>query len=149
MEQERLAARAEDAFKALAAEALQRNNSSFLQLARTQLEQFQTGAREDLERRQQAVEQIVKPVHESLQQVGRAGARAGEGARAQAYGALEQQLKSSAESQERLRAETGSLVTALRAPHVRGRWGEMQLRSVVELAGMVDALRLRRAEDDA
>src|SRR5688500_13842818 len=70
VEQERLAARAEDAFQALAAEALQRNNASFLQLARTQLEQFQTGAREDLERRQQAVEQIVKPVHESLEKVG-------------------------------------------------------------------------------
>lgn len=136
-EQERLAARAEDAFRALAAEALQHNNTSFLELARTQLERFQTGACEDLERRQQAVEQIVKPVHESLEKVG-AEVKLLEQVRRQDYGKLGEQLRTVSETQERLRAETGSLVTALRAPSVRGRWGEMQLRRAVELAGMLD-----------
>jgi DNA recombination protein RmuC len=136
-EQERLAARAEDAFRALAAEALQRNNTSFLDLARTQLERFQAGAREDLDRRRQAVDELIKPIRDSLERVD-GQVRQLEKAREHAFGALTQQLKSLADSQERLRAETGNLVTALRAPHVRGRWGEVQLRNVIELTGMLE-----------
>ncbi len=123
-------------FKALSAEALQRNNTSFLELARTQLERFQTVARNDLEQRQKAVEQLVSPIKESLEKVD-GQVRSLEQARREAYGSLTQQLQSLAESQDKLRLETSSLVTALRAPHVRGRWGEMQLKRVVEMAGMV------------
>ena len=136
-EQEAIAARAEASFKALAAEALQRNNSSFLDLARTQLERFQAGAREDLDRRRQAVDELVKPMRESLERVD-GQVRQLERAREHAFGALTQQLKSLADSQDRLRTETGNLVTALRAPHVRGRWGEVQLRNVIEHTGMLE-----------
>jgi len=101
-------------FKALSAEALQRNNDSFLQLARSQLE----------------------PIAETLK-VFDQKTQALDQERQRAYGTLTEQVKALAEGQERLRAETGSLRTALRAPHVRGRWGEIQLKRVVELAGML------------
>lgn len=125
-----------NAFKALSAEALQKNNTSFLELARTQLERFQARAHDDLEQRQKAVERLVSPIKESLEKVD-GQVRSLERARQAAYGSLMQQLHSLAEAQDKLRLETGSLVKALRAPHVRGRWGEMQLKRVVEMAGMV------------
>ncbi len=123
-------------FKALCSDALKSNNTSFLELARTQLEQFQATAREDLSSRHRAVEQLVTPIKESLEKVD-GQVRHLEQARREAYGSLSQQVQSLAETQDRLRLETGNLVTALRAPHVRGRWGEMQLKRVVEMAGMV------------
>jgi DNA recombination protein RmuC len=101
-------------FRAISAEALQRNNDSFLQLARTQLT---------------PIADTLKAFDEATQQLDRE--------RHRAYGTLTAQVKAMAEGQERLRLETGSLRTALRAPHVRGRWGEIQLRRVVELAGML------------
>jgi DNA recombination protein RmuC len=116
----------ETTFKALSAEALRSNNESFLQLARGQLEQ-----------RQQAVEHLVKPIRESLERVGNE-VKTLEQARRQDYGSLTAQVRVLAETSERLRAETGMLVTALRAPAVRGRWGEMQLRRAVETAGMLN-----------
>ena len=126
----------ENAFKALSADALRTNNESFLQLARAQLEQVQQRGANDLEQRQKEVERLVTPIKESLERVD-AQIRAVERARQESFGALTQQLTSVAQSQERLRAETSNLVTALRAPHVRGRWGEVQLKNVVEATGMV------------
>jgi len=124
------------AFKALSSEALQSNSSSFLELARTTLERFQIQAREDLDQRRQAVEQLVMPITQSLEKVdGKINQL--EQARREAYGAIKEQVRTLAESQERLRTETGNLVTALRAPATRGRWGEIQLRRVVEMAGML------------
>jgi DNA recombination protein RmuC len=111
-----------DAFKALAADALRGNNESFLQLARTQLAE-----------REQAIEHLVAPLKESLQRV--------DGqfrVLDQARSALVEQLRTLADGQQHLRRETGNLVTALRAPHVRGRWGEVQLRRVVEATGMLE-----------
>jgi DNA recombination protein RmuC len=125
-----------NAFKALSAEALKTNNTSFLELARTTLERFQAQAKDDLEQRRVAVEHLVAPIKESLVKVD-GQIQHLERARAEAYGALLGQVRTLAESQERLRAETGNLVTALRAPAVRGRWGEIQLRRVVEMAGML------------
>jgi DNA recombination protein RmuC len=135
---EKLAGRDElaNAFKALSADALRNNNSSFLELARTQLEQHQQKAAGDLEQRQRAVEHLVAPIRESLDKVD-GKIQALERARTEAYGSLTAQVKALADGQRELRAETSTLVTALRSPVVRGRWGEMQLRRVVETAGML------------
>jgi DNA recombination protein RmuC len=123
-------------FKALSADALSASSASFLQLAKVQLEQLHTRASGDLQQRQQAVEHLVQPIQESLEKVGRE-VRTLEQSRRQDYGSLSSQLRALAETNERLRSETGNLVTALRAPDVRGRWGEMQLRRAVETAGML------------
>ncbi|MCL4290427.1 MAG: DNA recombination protein RmuC [Thermoleophilia bacterium] len=100
------------------------------------LRELQRDARDDLEQRQQAIQRMVAPLKESLDKVD-TEVRELEKSRGEAYGDLRSQLGSLAETQERLRAETSSLVTALRAPAVRGRWGEIQLRRVVEAAGML------------
>ena len=124
-------------FQALSAEALRRNNQSFLDLAETHLKSFQEGARGDLEKRQQAIVDLVTPVKQSLdkfeQRVGEV-----EKARIGAYESLTTQVKSMLATQGELKQETANLVKALRAPQTRGRWGELQLKRVVEMAGMLD-----------
>jgi DNA recombination protein RmuC len=129
--------RLSDAFKALSAEALKSNNESFLNLARTTLEKFQEGARSDLDKRQLAIDQLVKPVHETL---GKFDLKIGEieKSRIEAYGGLSQQVRGLATTQQSLQRETSNLVKALGSPGVRGRWGEVQLRRVVEIAGMLE-----------
>lgn len=130
--------RLSEAFKAISSEALKSNNQSFLDLARTTLEKYQQGAREDLTARQKAIEQLTLPIRERLDKFdGKLGEL--ESARVGAYSALSEQLKGLVETQiPQLRNETASLVKALRQPTVRGRWGEIQLKRVVEMAGMVD-----------
>ena len=122
-------------FLALSAKALRENNEAFLNLAQTKLETFQAEARGDLEQRQKAVENLVAPISETLarydQQV-----QTLENSRNKDYGILSEQVKSLLLSQQKLESETSRLVRALRQPHVRGRWGEFQLRKVVEMAGM-------------
>jgi DNA recombination protein RmuC len=125
-----------DAFKALSAEALKSNNQAFLELAKTTLEKFQEGAKGELEKRQQAIDELMKPVKESLTKVDTTLVQL-ENVRTKAYTELSGQVQSLSETQKELNAQTGKLVNALRSPTVRGRWGEMQLRRVVELAGML------------
>jgi len=124
-----------EAFQALASDALKNNNQSFLQLAKTSLEKFQSEARGDLESRQKAVETLVAPIKESLDKVD-SQIQQMEKDRSRAYGSLTEQVQSLIGTQKALQAETGNLVKALRTPSVRGRWGEIQLQRVVEIAGM-------------
>ena len=126
----------QNAFKALAADALKSNNLSFLQIAQETLKRFQVEAKGDLDARQKAVTDLVAPVRESLDKVDEQ-IRLMEKERSDAYGGLRQQLQALATTQEKLQSETGNLVRALRTPNVRGRWGEIQLRRVVEIAGML------------
>jgi len=122
--------------RSMCAEALRGNNEQFIELAKAQFAQLQLGAKHDLDSRQKAVENLVGPIKESLERVG-GEVKTLEKARRQDVGLLTAQLKTVADTNERLRAETGSLVTALRAPSVHGRWGEMQLKNTVESAGML------------
>ena len=133
---DRAAADLQNAFKALAADALKNNNSSFLQIAQETLKRFQSEAKGDLEARQKAVADLVAPVRDSLSKVD-AQIQQMEIARGEAYGDLKAQVQSLIATQSELRSETGNLVRALRTPNVRGRWGEIQLRRVVEIAGML------------
>jgi DNA recombination protein RmuC len=116
---ERARAEAEERFRAISAEALRENNSAFLQLAESKLQGY------------------VAPLKESLEKVD-GHVRTLEQARQHAFGALKQELSALRDGQERLRGETGNLVAALRTPHVRGRWGEIQLKRVVEVAGLLE-----------
>ena len=125
-----------ESFQALSAEALKSNNQAFLQLANATLQNFQTEAKGDLELRQKAVENLVAPIGDSLKKMDQQIQHL-EAARSQAYGDLTAQVRSLISTQEKLQSETGNLVKALRAPTVRGRWGEIQLKRVVELAGML------------
>ena len=123
-------------FKALCADALNANNTQFLELAKATFGEFHTQTKGDLDVRQQAFAQMVEKVGQSLTQVDGKLDRLDRDRREQ-QGALQQHLRSVVETQDKLRLETGALVAALRQPHTRGRWGEMQLRRVIEMAGML------------
>ncbi|HUP91242.1 MAG TPA: DNA recombination protein RmuC [Solimonas sp.] len=126
-----------DAFKLVSTDVLKTSNEMFLTLAQETLSKFHAENKGDMEKRQQAVNALVAPISESLSKV-REHIHEVEKTRAEAYGSLAQHLTQMVQSQDKLRTETGNLVKALRAPQGRGRWGEIQLQRVVEMAGMVE-----------
>jgi DNA recombination protein RmuC len=123
-------------FADLSNQALQRNTEQFLTLADTRLKEAQEAARGDLAQRQQAITHLLQPLQETLSKYEQ-GLRQLELERKGAYATLAEQVRQLGSSNEKLRQETGNLVTALRSPQTRGRWGELQLRRVVEMAGML------------
>ena len=129
--------RLREAFSALAGEALRRNNEAFTALAEAKLSTAKASAEGDLAQRQQAIEGMVVPLRESLERV-QQQLHAVERERAGSYSQLLEQVSMMRTTSEQLTRETNQLVTALRAPQVRGRWGEMQLRRAVEAAGMTE-----------
>jgi DNA recombination protein RmuC len=130
--QERMA----ESFKALSAEALQASMTQLTELARGQFQTAQAEAKGDLDQRRAAVEQLVAPLKDQLGRVD-TQLQALDRERRESRGRLEAQLRTLTETGEKLRTETGALVTALRKPNARGQWGQMQLRNVVELSGMI------------
>jgi DNA recombination protein RmuC len=127
----------EKTFAALSSQALKDNNQAFLQLAQETLKQFHLKAEGALTQKEKAVENLVKPIREALEKT-EAQIRLMEHARQEAYGALHKHLESMAQTQQQLQGETRNLVQALRRPEVRGQWGELTLKRLTELAGMVE-----------
>jgi DNA recombination protein RmuC len=130
-------AKLRDAFAALSSDALKRNNESFLQLARASLSEFQTSATRDLDGRQKAIETLVQPLRESLAVVDTRLQEVERG-RVASQAQLSEQIRSLTQAQQVLQLETNRLSRALRSPNVRGQWGELQLRRVLEAAGMLE-----------
>jgi len=127
----------EKTFALLSNQALKYNNQTFLQLAQESLKQFHTQAKGDLEQKEKAVENLVKPIKEALEKTEQQ-IRQMEKERQEAYGALTKHLETMTQTQQLLHGETRNLVQALRRPEVRGQWGEMTLKRLAELAGMVE-----------
>ncbi|HCU53456.1 MAG TPA: DNA recombination protein RmuC [Gammaproteobacteria bacterium] len=130
-------AEVEKTIAALSGEALRQNSQTFLQLAEATLKQFHVQAKGDLEQKEKAVENLVKPIREALEKTEQQ-VRTMEKERKEAYGSLSKHLETLAQTQQLLHGETSKLVTALRRPEVRGQWGELTLKRLAELAGMVE-----------
>jgi DNA recombination protein RmuC len=126
-----------DAFAAVSADLLAQNNTRFLDLAREKFGELQTTAATDLASRQKAIDDLVAPLRESLDKVD-AKLQDVDRDRAMSHAALSEQLRSLTHAQLALQSETGRLARALRSPNVRGQWGELQLRRVLEAAGMLE-----------
>jgi DNA recombination protein RmuC len=126
-----------DTFAALSANALATNNQRFLELAREKLGEFQNAAATDLDGRQKAISELVQPLKESLGKVD-TKLQEVDRERATSHARLTEQLRSLSAAQATLQSETGRLARALRSPNVRGQWGELQLRRVLEAAGMLE-----------
>ncbi|HEX6928407.1 MAG TPA: DNA recombination protein RmuC [Gammaproteobacteria bacterium] len=123
--------------ESLARKALEQNNESFLRLAQENLQKFQVHAKAELAEREKAVEALVKPINDALKKT-ETQIQEIERDRNRAFGSIGEQLKLMSETQLRLQNETQNLVKALRRPEVRGQWGEMTLKRLAELAGMVE-----------
>ncbi len=122
-------------FQVLSAQALDRSTKTFLEIAEGRLSAVNARAAGELDNRRTAVEQMVQPLRDTLARV-ESQLRESEAARRSSHAALSEQVAIARQSSDQLRTQTQALVTALRRPEARGRWGEMQLRRVVELAGM-------------
>jgi len=126
-----------ETFNALSSQALQHNSEQFLKLAQENLKQFQINAKNDLDKKEKSIENLITPIKETLAKT-EVQIREIEKERKEAYGALKNHLHSMTQTQEALHGETKNLVKALSRPEVRGQWGELTLKRLVELAGMVE-----------
>ncbi len=126
-----------DTFSNLSREALKHNSDEFLKLAQENLKQFQSQAKSELGQKEKAIEHLIKPIQDALQKTEQQ-IQGIEKERREAYGALHTHLENMARAQASLSSETRNLVNALRRPEVRGQWGEMTLKRLAELAGMVE-----------
>lgn len=129
--------RLREAFAALSSDALQRNNESFLQLARASMGELRQAATADLEGRHKALESIVQPLRESLTRVDTKLQEVEKG-RVSTQAQLGEQMRALTQAQQMLQSETSRLSRALRSPNIRGQWGELQLRRVLENAGLIE-----------
>lgn len=127
----------EATFKSLAGDVLKSNSSEFLKLAETSFKVLHTQASGDLEQREKAVENLVKPIRESLEKADQ-HIRSIEKERQEAFGSLSRHLELMANTQQQLQGETRNLVKALSRPEIRGQWGELTLKRLAELAGMIE-----------
>lgn len=135
LEQER--AQLTETFSHLSSQALKHNSDEFLKLAQENLKQFQSKAQSDLSQKEQAIEGLIKPIREALEKTEQQ-IRLMEHERKEAYGSLSKHLESMSQTQQALQGETANLVKALSRPEIRGQWGEMTLKRLAELAGMVE-----------
>jgi len=133
---EQAEARLTAAFSELASKQFNEHSESFLRLAKQSLGTHHEKASSDLSKKEQAISQLIKPIQDALNKTHKQISEI-EKTRHEAFGGIREQLKNMAEGQEALQGETRNLVSALRRPEVRGQWGELTLRRVVELAGMV------------
>jgi DNA recombination protein RmuC len=124
-----------DAFQALAGDALKASSDQFMELAKAKFDALQKEAEGDLEHRKQAIQSLVNPLESALKDLRTEVSRV-ESARQEAYGSLRSEVQLLATTNKELREETGTLVNSLKQPQVKGKWGELTLRRVVELAGM-------------
>ena len=124
-----------EAFQSLAGEALQTSSLQFMELAKSRFDSLQKEAEGDLEQRKVAIQSMVDPLETALKDL-RAEVTRVESARQEAYGSLRSEVQLLATTNKELRQETGSLVNSLKQPQVKGKWGELTLRRVIELAGM-------------
>ncbi|MBT8125230.1 MAG: DNA recombination protein RmuC [Gammaproteobacteria bacterium] len=127
----------ENSFSALSQQALKLNNENFLTLAKEKLSQFQIKAEANLDKKEKSIELLLQPIQSALKNT-KEQIQSIEKERKESFGSLSQHLKIINESQADLRFETQNLVQALRRPEVRGQWGELTLKRIAELAGMVD-----------
>ena len=126
-----------DTFSNLSSQALKHNSEEFLKLAQENLKRFQSSAQHNFEQKEKAIEHLLKPIKDALEKT-ETQIHSIEKDRKHAYGALEQHLQLMAQTQSALQNETRNLVQAFRRPEVRGQWGELTLKRLVELAGMVE-----------
>lgn len=126
-----------ESFKSVSYDVLKSNSQSFLDLATAKLEKLHDVAKVDIQHRHKAIDELMKPIKDTLSKVGESHHELKKSL-AVTHTSVEEQIKGLATAQTRLQSETANLVKALRMPNVRGRWGEMQLKRVVEIAGMVE-----------
>jgi DNA recombination protein RmuC len=134
---EQARAQLSETFSSLSSQALKHNTEEFLKLAQENLKQVQLQAQHELAQKEKTIEGLVKPIKETLERTEQQ-IRNMENERREAHGALSKHLETMAQTQQLLQGETRNLVQALSRPEVRGQWGELTLKRLTELAGMVE-----------